>query len=99
MVACLCVCVCVLFCCVCLCVCVCVCACVFDCVFVAHPKFEPMIPARGPQTMFYISFRVLIHGVFYSGYSCSKTQSGTGGSREAPVPVKRVQAIQAIAAR
>ena len=30
-------------------------------------------------------------GPSYSGYSCSKTQCGTGGSREAPVPVKGVQ--------
>ena len=30
-------------------------------------------------------------GPSYSGYSCSKTQCGTGGSREPPVPVKGVQ--------
>ena len=34
---------------------------------------------------------------FYSGYSCWKTQCGTGGSREPLVPVKGVQAIRAIA--
>ena len=32
------------------------------------------------------------------GYSCSKTQCGTGGSRDSPVPVKGVQAIRDIAA-
>ena len=35
-------------------------------------------------------------GHSYSGYRSSKTQCGTGGSREPPVPVEGVQAIRAI---
>ena len=58
-----------------------------------------MIPARGPQTVLHIHFRVLTHCMFYLGYSCWQTQSGTGGSREPLVPVKEVQAIRDIAAR
>ena len=58
-----------------------------------------MIPARGPQTVLHVRFRVLTHGVLYLGYGCSEIQFGTGDSREAPVPLKGVQAIRAIAAR
>ena len=56
----------------------------------AFSVYLHMIPARGPQTVLHIHFRVLTHGVFCLGYSCSKTQCGKGGSREALVSVKGV---------